>query len=82
MHKEFYENIIAEAEDLGQLRIIHKFLVSDMSIHNSFQYLKYCISKKEAAMLLDMQISTMPLNADIKERDDKCLENLSHYPLS
>lgn len=82
MHKEFYENIIAEASTLNELRIIHKFLVCDMTIHSSFNYLKTIISHKEAAILLDMQIDSMPLNADIKERNDKCLENLSHYPLS
>lgn len=61
MSRDFYENIIPQAEDLGQLRIIHKFLINDLHLvgadHN---YINSLISKAEANMLLDMQIGHMP----------------------
>lgn len=62
MTKDFYENIIAQAEDLGQLKIIHKFLVCDLHIQGGqHRYIASLIANKEANILLDMQKECMPL---------------------
>ncbi len=56
MTKDFYENIIASAEDLGQLRVIHKFLVCDLHIQGGdYREISKIISTREANILLDMQ---------------------------
>lgn len=58
MSKDFYENIIATASNLDELRIIHKFLVCDLHIMGGeYRYIASVIAKREADILLSMQQS-------------------------
>jgi len=61
MTRDFYETVIANAETLGELRIIHRFLVCDFSITGTeLKSVSAYIANREANILLDMETSSLP----------------------
>lgn len=61
MTKSFYEGVIADAMTCEELRVIHRFLVSDLQITGKTNdYIRALISKREAWILLVKHAGQVP----------------------